>query len=161
MRVGIAADHGGFILKEELAESLRGAGCEVVDLGAHQLNPGDDYPDFIIPLANAVAAREVERGIALCGSGVGAAVAANKVPGVRAGLIHDVFSAHQGVEDDDMNVFCLGGKVIGAALALELIKVFLAARFSGALRHRRRLAKVQALESRNIWPAERSATSEK
>lgn len=161
MRVGIAADHGGFILKEELAKSLREAGYEVVDLGAHELNPGDDYPDFIIPLAKAVAAGEIERGVALCGSGVGAAIAANKVPGVRAGLIHDVFSAHQGVEDDDMNVFCLGGKVIGSALALELIEAFLTARFSGALRHRRRLAKVQALESQKIWPAERSAASEK
>ena len=146
MRVGIAADHGGFILKEELAESLRAAGNEVADFGAHQLNPEDDYPDFIIPLARAVTAREVERGVALCGSGVGAAIAANKIAGVRAGLIHDVFSAHQGVEDDDMNIFCLGGKVIGSALALELIKTFLTARFSGAVRHRRRLAKVHALE---------------
>ena len=100
----------------------------------HQLDPGDDYPDFIIPLARAVAAGEVERGVALCGSGVGASIAANKVPGVRAGLIHDVFSAHQGVEDDDMNVFCLGGKVIGSALALELIETFLTAHFSGAVR---------------------------
>ena len=146
MRVGIAADHGGFALKEQVAESLRGSGYEVVDFGAHQLNPGDDYPDFIIPLARAVAAGEVERGVALCGSGVGASIAANKVPGVRAGLIHDVFSAHQGVEDDDMNVFCLGGKVIGSALAWELIETFLAAHFSGAQRHKRRLAKVQALE---------------
>ena len=130
MRVGIAADHGGFALKGQVAESLRGSGHEVVDFGAHQLNPGDDYPDFIIPLARAVAAGEVERGVALCGSGVGASIAANKVPGVRAGLIHDVFSAHQGVEDDDMNVFCLGGKVIGSALAWELIETFLAAHFS-------------------------------
>jgi ribose 5-phosphate isomerase B len=161
MRVGIAADHGGFILKEELAEPLRGAGYEIVDLGAYLLNPGDDYPDVIIPLAKAVAAREIERGVALCGSGVGAAIGANKVPGVHAGLIHDVFSAHQGVEDDDMNVFCLGGKAIGSALALELIKTFLTARFSGAVRHRRRLAKVQALEGRKTWPAERSVPDEK
>lgn len=152
MRIGIAADHGGFFLKSELAESLRGAGYDVVDLGAHQLNPADDYPDFIIPLARAVASGEVERGVALCGSGVGAAIAANKVPGVRAGLIHDVFSAHQGVEDDDMNMVCLGGKVIGSALALELIKTFLAAHFSGAIRHRRRLAKVQALENLKMGP---------
>ena len=152
MRIGIAADHGGFFLKEELTGSLRGAGYDVLDLGAHQLNPEDDYPDFIIPLARAIAAGEVERGVALCGSGVGAAIAANKVPGVRAGLIHDVFSAHQGVEDDDMNVFCLGGKVIGSALALELIKTFLTARFGGAVRHRRRLAKVQALENLKIGP---------
>ena len=128
MRVGIAADHGGFALKREVVESLRGSGYEVVDFGAHQLTPADDYPDFIIPLARAVAAGEVERGVALCGSGVGASIAANKIPGVRAGLIHDVFSAHQGVEDDDMNVFCLGGKVIGSALAWELIETFLAAR---------------------------------
>jgi len=161
MRIGIAADHGGFVLKGEIAEALRGLGYEIVDFGAHQLNPEDDYPDFIIPLARAVAAGQVERGVALCGSGVGASVAANKVPAVRAGLIHDVFSARQGVEDDDMNVFCLGGKVIGAALALELIETFLTARFSGASRHRRRLAKVQALENRKSWHAGRGPTSEK
>lgn len=148
-RVGIASDHGGFALKEQMAGSLRGAGCEVVDFGAHKLNPGDDYPDFIIPMAKAVAAGEVERGIALCGSGVGASIAANKIHGVRAGLIHDIFSAHQGVEDDDMNIFCLGGNVIGAALAWELIESFLAAHFSGAERHRHRLARVQALEQQN------------
>jgi ribose 5-phosphate isomerase B len=150
MRVGIASDHGGFNLKGQVAESLRGAGYEVVDFGAHQLNPGDDYPDFIIPLARAVSAGEVERGLALCGSGVGASIAANKVAGVRAGLIHDVFSAHQGVEDDDMNVFCLGGKVIGSALAWELIETFLNAHFSGALRHQRRVAKVRALENQEV-----------
>jgi ribose 5-phosphate isomerase B len=152
MRVGIAADHGGFNLKGQVAESLRGSGHEVVDFGAHQLNPEDDYPDFVIPLARAVAAGNVERGVALCGSGVGASIAANKVPGVRAGLIHDVFSAHQGVEDDDMNVFCLGGKVIGSELAWELIETFLAAHFSGAARHQRRLAKVQALENQRVGP---------
>lgn len=152
MKIGIAADHGGFALKGEIAEALRGAGHEVVDFGAHELTPGDDYPDFIVPLARAVAAKEVERGVALCGSGVGAAIAANKVPGVRAGLIHDVFSAHQGVEDDDMNVFCLGGKVIGSALALELVRTFLTARFSNALRHQRRLRKVQALETDKVAP---------
>ena len=146
MRIGIAADHGGFALKAQAAESLRAAGHEVVDFGAHQLNPSDDYPDFIIPLARAVAAGNVERGVALCGSGVGASVAANKVSGVRAGLIHDGFSAHQGVEDDDMNVICMGGKVIGTGLAKELIETILSARFSGAPRHRRRLAKLQALE---------------
>jgi ribose 5-phosphate isomerase B len=147
MRVGIAADHGGFALKELITESLRGSGHDVVDFGAHELNPGDDYPDFVIPLAWAVAEGEVERGVALCGSGVGASIAANKVAGVRAGLIHDVFSAHQGVEDDDMNVFCLGGKVIGSALAWELIETYLAAHFSCAPRHQRRLAKVQAIEN--------------
>jgi ribose 5-phosphate isomerase B len=146
MRVGIASDHGGFTLKEQVAELLRGSSYEVVDFGAHELSPGDDYPDFVIPLARAVAAGQVERGVALCGSGVGASIAANKVAGVRAGLIHDVFSAHQGVEDDDMNVFCLGGKVIGSALAWELIETFLKARFSGAVRHQRRVNKVRALE---------------
>ena len=146
MRVGIAADHGGFALKEELGASLRNSGYDVVDFGAHEPSPSDDYPDFVIPLARAVAAAEVERGVALCGSGVGASVAANKISGVRAGLIHDVFSAHQGVEDDDMNIFCLGGQVIGPALALELVGIFLKAHFSGAERHRRRLAKVLALE---------------
>lgn len=152
MRVGIAADHGGFTLKGEVAAALRGTGHEVVDFGAQHLALGDDYPDFIIPLARAVASGEVQRGVALCGSGVGASVAANKVPGVRAGLIHDVFSARQGVEDDDMNVICLGGKVIGSALAWELIETFLAAHFSGAERHIRRLAKVQALENQKVEP---------
>ena len=109
MRVGIASDHGGFVLKEQIAKLLRDAAYEVVDFGALQPNPGDDYPDYVIPLARAVAAGKVDRGIALCGSGVGASICANKVAGVRAGLIHDVFSAHQGVEDDDMNVFSLGG----------------------------------------------------
>jgi ribose 5-phosphate isomerase B len=157
MRVGIAADHGGFTLKAQLAESLRTSGYEVVEFGAHELNPADDYPDFIVPLAKAVAARHVVRGVALCGSGVGASIAANKVAGARAGLIHDVFSAHQGVEDDDMNVFCLGGNVIGPALASELIERFLTARFSGAARHRRRIAKVQALEHQGADPVKPSA----
>ncbi len=129
-----------------MAKALRGSGHDVLDFGAYRLAPKSDYPDFIVPLARAVAAKEVERGVALCGSGIGASVAANKVAGVRAGLIHDVFSARQGVEDDDMNVFCLGGKVIGSSLALELVETFLAARFSNAARHRRRLTKVQALE---------------
>jgi ribose 5-phosphate isomerase B len=150
MRVGIASDHGGFALKEQVADKLRGAGYEIEAFGAHQLEPGDDYPDFIIPMARAVAAKDVERGLALCGSGVGASIAANKVGGVRAGLIHDVFSAHQGVEDDDMNVFCLGGKVIGPALAWELIQTFLTAHFSGALRHQRRVDKVHALENQGV-----------
>jgi ribose 5-phosphate isomerase B len=150
MCIGIASDHGGFALKEQVAEKLRSAGYEVVDFGAHQFDPGDDYPDFIIPMARAVAAKEVGRGVALCGSGVGASIAANKVAGVRAGLIHDVFSAHQGVEDDDMNVFCLGGKVIGPALAWELIQTFLTAHFSGALRHQRRVDKVHALENQGV-----------
>ena len=147
MRVGIASDHGGFVLKTEIAAKLAGEGHELFDFGAHALNPADDYPDFVIPLARAMASGEIERGVALCGSGVGASIAANKIAGVRAGLIHDVFSARQGVEDDDMNVFCLGGKVIGDGLALALIQTFLSARFSGAARHKRRLAKVQAIEA--------------
>jgi len=152
MRVVIAADHGGFTLKGQLAELLRSSGYELVDFGAHQLNPEDDYPDFVIPLARAVATGKVDRGVAICGSGVGASVAANKVPGVRAGLIHDVFSAHQGVQDDNMNVFCLGQRVIGSALAWELLETFLTTHFSGAPRHQRRLAKVQALENQEVGP---------
>ena len=146
-RIGIAADHGGYELKEYLAGKLREAGHEVIDFGDGQPKEEDDYPDFIVPLARAVACGEVERGVAICGSGVGASVCANKVAGVRASLIHECFSAHQGVEDDDLNVICLGGLVVGHALAWELVQTFLAARFSGAERHRRRLAKVAALEN--------------
>jgi len=145
-KVGIAADHGGFSLKEEVRAALESAGLTTVDYGAFDMQKDDDYPDFVIPLARAVAAGQVERGIAICGSGVGAAIAANKIPGVRAALIHDTFSAHQGVEDDNMNVICLGGRVIALAMALELIQAFLNAKFSGAERHKRRLAKVEALE---------------
>ncbi|MBX2981430.1 MAG: RpiB/LacA/LacB family sugar-phosphate isomerase [Flavobacteriales bacterium] len=144
--IGIAADHAGYELKEYLVHELRKAGAEVIDLGASQLMPDDDYPDFVIPLARAVSAGTVDRGIAICGSGVGVTVAANKVPGVRACLTHDPFSARQGVEDDDLNVICLGGLVIGHAIAWELVKTFLGARFSGEERHRRRLAKVAELE---------------
>jgi len=149
MRIGIAADHGGFTLKAQLAEALKAAGYEVADFGDHELNPGDDFPDFVVPLARAVARGEVVRGLAICGSGVGACVAANKVPGVRAALITDSFSAHQGVEDDDMNVMCLGGQVTGPALSLELVRIFLKARFKGRERFKRRLAKVAALEREN------------
>jgi len=146
MRIGIAADHGGFELKVQLTEALKAAGYEVADFGAHELVTGDDYPDFVVPLARAVAGGEVTRGLAICGSGVGACVAANKVPGVRAALITDSFSAHQGVEDDDMNVMCLGGRVTGHALSWDLVQTFLSAHFKGAERFRRRLAKVAALE---------------
>jgi len=148
MRVGVAADHGGFALKEALAVRLLAAGHEVVDFGAEVLDEADDYPDFVIPLARAVAAGEVGRGVVTCGSGVGASICANKLPGVRAALVADHFSAHQGVEDDDMNVLCLGGRTIGASAAWELVEAFLAARFSQAERHRRRLGKVAALEKR-------------
>ncbi len=146
MRVGIATDHGGFGLKEELVAHLREAGHEVVDFGAHGLNPGDDYPDFVIPLAQAVAAGTVERGVAVCGSGVGASVCANKIPGTRAGLIHDHFSARQGVEDDHMNIICMGGRTIGPLVAWDLVETFLGAEFSQEQRHLRRLGKVAALE---------------
>ena len=147
-RIGIAADHGGYDLKEHLAGLLREAGYDVMDFGDGPPTSDDDYPDFVVPLARAVACGEVERGVAICGSGVGASVAANKVAGVRACLIHDTYSAHQGVEDDDLNMICLGGLVVGHALAWELVHTFLAARFCGAERHRRRLAKVAELERR-------------
>lgn len=132
MRVGIETDHGGFGLKLELAARLRAAGHEVVDFGAHHSDPGDDYPDFVAPLARAVAAGTVDRGVAVCGSGVGASVRANKVPGVRAALIHDHYSARQGVEDDDLNVLCVGGRAVGPEVAWDLIQAYLVARFGRA-----------------------------
>jgi ribose 5-phosphate isomerase B len=146
MRVGIATDHGGFGLKEELVAQLRAAGHEVVDFGASALTPGDDYPDFVLPLARGVVAGYVERGVAICGSGVGASVCANKVRGIRAGLVHDHFSAKQGVEDDHMNIICMGGRTVGPSVAWDLVQTFLAARFSQAERHLRRLGKVSDVE---------------
>ena len=146
MRVGIAADHGGFALKEDLVGRLRAAGHDVVDFGADTLTPDDDYPDFVIPLAQAMATGTLERGVAVCGSGVGASVCANKIPGVRAGLIHDHFSAGQGVEDDHMNVICIGGRTMGSSVAWDVVQAFLAAEFSHAPRHLRRLRKVALLE---------------
>jgi ribose 5-phosphate isomerase B len=134
-------------LKQTIAERLRAAGHEVVDFGAHELKSDDDYPDFVIPLGQAVAAGKVERGVAVCGSGVGASVCANKVKGVRACLIEDNFSARQGVEDDNLNLICLGGRIEGPELAWDLIQTFLKAKFSGAARHMRRLGKVAALEN--------------
>lgn len=151
--VGIAADHGGHELKEYLVKMLREAGAEVIDFGNRQLAPDDDYPDFVVPLARAVVAGQVKRGIAICGSGVGACIAANKIPGVRACLVHDPFSAHQGVEDDDLNLICLGGLVVGHALAWELVKRFLVSQFSGKERHRRRLEKVTYLENHQFTNA--------
>ena len=133
MRVGIATDHGGFGLKEELVAQLRAVGPEVVDFGAHGLTPSDDYPDFVVPLARAVAEGKVESGVAICGSGVGASVCAN-LPGVRAGLVHDHFSARQGVEDDHMNIICMGGRTVGPSVAWDLVETFLAARFRSCLR---------------------------
>ena len=145
MRVGIATDHGGFSLKQELLAALRGAGHEVVDFGAYALTEDDDYPDFVVPLARAVTAGDVERGVAICGSGVGVSVCVNKVAGIRAALIHDHFSARQGVEDDHLNILCLGGRTIGPAVAWDLVQTFLATQFSQADRHLRRLAKAARL----------------
>lgn len=145
-RIGICADHGGFELKERIVLFLKDKHFEPVDFGAKTLDNADDYPDYVIPLAKAVAAKEVFRGIAICGSGVGACIAANKVAGVRAALINDNFSAHQGVEDDDMNLICLGGRVTGYASAEEFVLAFLNAKFIGAERHLRRLRKIQNLE---------------
>ena len=145
MKIGICADHGGYALKNIIHEFLIKMGYEVVDFGAFKLDDEDDYPDFVIPLARAVATKDVQRGIAICGSGVGASIAANKIAGVRAALIQDHFSAHQGVEDDDMNLICLGGRVTGFASAQELILAFLKATFSGAERHLRRLQKIKQL----------------
>jgi ribose 5-phosphate isomerase B len=150
MRVALAADHGGFPLKATVAESLRGAGIDVLDLGADQLVGDDDYPIFAERVARAVAEGRAERGVVICGSGVGASVAANKVHGVRAAVCHDTFSARQGVEDDDMNVLSLGARVIGSSLAVELVKTFVAARFSGAVRHLRRKAMVDKLDTARL-----------
>lgn len=147
MRVGIATDHGGFGLKEDLMARLKGAGHEVVDFGAHVLTDGDDYPDYVLPLARAVVAGQVDRGIAICGSGVGASVCANKVHGVRAALIHDHFSAKQGVEDDHMNIICMGGRTVGPLVAWDLVETYLNAKFSQEPRHLRRLGKVAAVEA--------------
>jgi ribose 5-phosphate isomerase B len=147
MRVGIATDHGGFGLKEELVARLKAAGHEVVDFGAHSLKSDDDYPDFVVPLAQAVVTGTVDRGVAVCGSGVGATVCANKIKGARACLIEDHFSAKQGVEDDHMNILCMGGRTVGSAVAWDLVQTFLAAEFSRAARHLRRLGKVAALET--------------
>ena len=146
MKIAIGCDHAGFELKETLARQLSGDGHEVVDVGAKHFDANDDYPDAAAALARAVAGGQAERGILICGSGVGASVAANKIRGVRAGLCHDAYSAHQGVEHDDVNVLCLGARVIGVAVAEELVRVFLGAHFTGEERHARRLRKTLALE---------------
>ena len=146
MKIGIAADHGGFELKQIIHSFLLSLDYEVMDFGAFEKNDLDDYPDYIIPLAKAVAAKQVDRGIAICGSGVGAAIAANKIAGVRACLINDYFSAHQGVEDDDMNLLCLGGRITGIEVAKELVQAFLSATFSNGEKYVRRLNKIIALE---------------
>lgn len=146
LRVCLAADHGGFVLKNELYARLKDKEYEVVDLGAHTFDADDDYPDFVVRLVQALTSGQSDRGILVCGSGVGACIAANKVAGIRAGLCHDTYSAHQGVEHDDMNVLCLGGRVIGIELATEIAEAFLKSKFTGEERHRRRLRKVASIE---------------
>ncbi|MEJ2007447.1 MAG: ribose 5-phosphate isomerase B [Acidobacteriota bacterium] len=150
MRIAIGADHAGFTLKEELVVQLRKLGYDVVDAGAHKVEPSDDYPDFAEAVGKAVIEGKAERGVLICGSGVGASVAVNKIPGIRAAVCHDTYSAHQGVEHDNMNVLVLGSRVIGIELAHELVRAFLPAQFSGEERHKRRLAKVAAIESRYL-----------
>jgi ribose 5-phosphate isomerase B len=147
MKVAVGADHAGFSLKGEIVAALREAGRDVIDVGAFSDEPSD-YPDFAEAVGKAIAEGRAERGILMCGSGVGVSVAANKIPGIRASVCHDTYSAHQGVEHDDMNVLVLGTRVVGRALARELVLAFLAARFSGEERHERRLAKIRALEAR-------------
>lgn len=146
MKIGIAADHGGFELKNQMADYLRAKGFEVVDFGAHSYDASDDFPDFIIPLSRAVGKQEVDRGIAICGSGVGASIAANKVKNVRAALLTETYSAHQGVEHDNLNMICLGGRVIGIELAKAIINAFIAADYEGKERQLRRMGKIADLE---------------
>ena len=146
MVVAFGCDHAGFPLKARLLRAIADAGHEILDCGAHELDPDDDYPDYARAVGEAVAAGRAERGVIACGSGVGVAVAASKIPAVRAAMCHDTYSAHQGVEHDSMNVLTMGARVVGPELAAELVKAFLGATFSGAERHRRRLAKVEALE---------------
>jgi ribose 5-phosphate isomerase B len=147
MIVAIGSDHAGFPLKSAVTDAIRGAECDVLDCGAFELDPDDDYPDFAERVARAILDGRADRGVLVCGSGVGASVAANKFAGIRSALCHDTFSAHQGVEDDAMNVLALGARVVGPSLAAELVGAFLRARFSGAERHRRRLEKVERFES--------------
>jgi RpiB/LacA/LacB family sugar-phosphate isomerase len=147
MRIAVSADHAGFDMKRELAAKLGAAGHEVLDLGTHSTAPVD-YPDCAESVATALRERRAQRGIIVCGSGAGVSIAANKFPGIRAGVCHDTYSAHQAVEHDDMNVLCLGARVIGVALAQEIVTAFLAAVFSGEERHQRRLNKILAIEDR-------------
>ena len=148
MKIAIGADHGGFSLKGIIADFLKGLGHEVHDLGTHTSDPVD-YPDFAVTVSQEILLRKAERGILICGSGVGACVAANKFPGIRAATCHDSFSAHQGVEDDNINVLCLGARVIGSELAKDIVKIWVCASFSGAERHKRRLFKIEKIEKEN------------
>jgi RpiB/LacA/LacB family sugar-phosphate isomerase len=147
MKIAVGSDHAGFTLKQEMADLLRKEGHEVIDVGTHSTAPVD-YPDSAVAVGRAVTGGQAERGVLICGSGVGASVAANKVKGVRAAICHDVYSAHQGVEHDDMNVLVLGGRIIGPAVAGELVKAFARAHYTAEERHARRLAKVLALDNR-------------
>ncbi len=149
MKIAVGADHAGFPLKGTLLEFLKSQGYEILDLGTHNTEPVD-YPDFAKAVGDAVLSGKVERGLIVCGSGIGACVAANKLPGIRAALCHDSYSARQGVSHDDVNVLCLGARVIGPALALEVLQVWLSARFSEGERHKRRLAKIERLERANL-----------
>lgn len=150
MRVAFGCDHGGYPLRDTILERLRADGHTIVDCGAYVFDPNDDYPDFTFAAGEAVQRGDAERAIVVCGSAVGAAIAANKLRGIRASIAHDTYSAHQGVEHDNMNVLALGARVIGPAVALELVEAFLRANFSGAERHVRRLAKVQEIEAKQI-----------
>ncbi len=147
MRIAIGADHGGFPLNERIVEELKSTGHEVIDFGTHDGSQTDDYPDYARKVGESVQSGEAEREILVCGSGVGASVAANKLKGVRACLCHDTYSAHQGVEHDDINVLCLGARIVGSHLALELVRAFLAARFTNEERHVRRLKKITEMET--------------
>ena len=147
MNIALGADHAGFPLKAAIAQHILESGNEVVDIGAHEIQPDDDYPDFALAVAQAILLGDAERGIILCGSGVGASIAANKVAGIRAAVCHDVYSARQGVEHDDMNVLTLGTRVVGVSLARVIVTAFLGAAFSGEERHARRLSKVSAIEA--------------
>ena len=147
MRIAVGADHAGYALKLKLVGYLEAQGHEVADVGPQELDPSDDYPDFTKAMAGMVATGQAERGVMVCGSGVGACVAANKVRGIRACVCHDTYSAHQGVEHDDMNVLCLGSRIVGEEVAMELVSAFLSARFTGEERHRRRLNKVLEMEA--------------
>jgi ribose 5-phosphate isomerase B len=149
MKIAVGADHAGVPMNEIVIAELQRLGHEVVDCGTHDPSKPDDYPDYAEAVSRAVLDGKAERAVLICGSGVGASVAANKLPGIRAGLCHDSYSAHQGVEHDNMNVLCFGSRVIGPELALDLVRDFLAARFTGEERHRRRLAKIEALEEKS------------
>lgn len=149
MRIAVGADHAGYHLKNIILEILDSMSHEIIDVGAYSFDPSDDYPDFSVILARKIASGDADKGIMVCGSGVGASVTANKIDGVRAAICHDIYSAHQGVEHDDMNVLCIGAKIVGEEIVKELVPVFLSAKFSGEERHQRRLNKVLEIEANN------------